>query len=331
MMLCKARFEEKKRNSLLVDPKKIRVSFSKEGVRPTATSWCFGPVAKADWDIPKPLPETRPETPKTPAPPQAETQAESTDFSDEIVVCIGRKGEFILEKGLERLISAQERNLEKVPVIVGLRHEEWAKMRRDVIRIVAERGFLHQPFNNPDIDGVSQHYGNHMRDTAMYGNERWDFISQNLPFSSGTALDIGAYFGYFCHRLEDLGFECFAVEMDRPNLRVLNRYRRIMGRRFTVWEKSIFEIERSEYDLVIALNVFHHLVRTMKGHDALIRFLQGLKCKAMFFETGKNIADAYKRFSDDEFIDFIFQHSVLKCSKKIGRAKEGRDVYLLTA
>ncbi|MBI5591086.1 MAG: hypothetical protein HY881_11450 [Deltaproteobacteria bacterium] len=159
---------------------------------------------------------------------------------DEIRIQIGRKGELLFEEGFHRLVVAQLLNLEKIPVIVFRRHEAWANLREHVKRIVLKLGFIHQPFNHPDIDILPQYYGNHLKDQAFYGNERWGYILNSLPVKQGTVLDIGAYFGYFCHRFEDLGFECYAVEFDRNDFQILKEYNDIMKNKFIVWEKNLY-------------------------------------------------------------------------------------------
>jgi SAM-dependent methyltransferase len=261
---------------------------------------------------------------------KTQVELQTGDLSDEIKVQIGRQGELLLERGLPRLIIAQLLNLDQIPVIVTRRDQEWDKLRQDIVKIVVQRGFFHQPFNHPDLDMIPQFYGRHRAGTATYGNERWDYIVNSLPVAKGTVLDIGSYFGYFAHRFEELGFECYAVEPDKENLAVLKRYRRMMSKTFTVWEESIFDIERFEFDIILALNIFHHLIKTRHDYEQLVAFLGKIRCKAMYFEPQQVLKDTYKSFTDEEFVNFVLSNSKLNHSHWLGRAKEGRDIYLLT-
>lgn len=250
---------------------------------------------------------------------------------DEIRVQIGRSGEFLFEEGLHRLVIAQALNISDVPVLVTRRHSDWAALREAVLRIVLQRGFIHQPFDHPDLDTLPLHFGNQLAKKAMYGNERWEYIKQSLPVQTGTVLDIGAYFGYFDHRFEELGFTCFAVEPDRENLAVLNLYRSMQGRKFTVWPQSIFAVEKYEFDVVLALNIFHHLVRTQADYERLVIFLQELDCRALYFEPDDNVGiNSFRHFSEHEFVNFIQTASGLNNVQYLGRAKEGRGLYLLS-
>ncbi len=261
------------------------------------------------------------------------TQVElgSDNLLDEIRVQIGRRGDILFEEGLHRLICAQLLELPLVPVLVTRRHTEWAQLRDAVLKIVLQRGFIHQPFDHPDLDSLPAQYGNELAANSFYGHERWDFIRDSLPFTNGAVLDIGAYFGYFDHRLEALGFDCFAVEPDAENLVVLNLYKAMQKRQFTVWSRSVFELERHEFDLVLALNIFHHLVRTQSDYEKLSAFLRRLRCRALYFEPDDNAGiDAYRHFSDSEFIEFVQTHTGLTKVQFLGRAKEGRGMYLLS-
>jgi 2-polyprenyl-3-methyl-5-hydroxy-6-metoxy-1,4-benzoquinol methylase len=255
----------------------------------------------------------------------------SKNVFDEIRIQIGRKGELLFEEGFHRLVVAQMLNLEKIPVVVYRRHKAWANLRKDVKKIVLKRGFFHQAFNHQDMDILPQWYGNELKDQAFYGNERWGYVLNSLPVKQGTVLDIGAYFGYFCHRFEDLGFECYAVELDKDNFKVLKEYRDMLGKKFTVWNKNMFEIERFDYDVVLAMNVFHHTVKTRENHEKLKAFLGRLRCKAMYFEPGlSDKPNVYKSYKEEEFVDFVISNSSLKHSRLLGHTKVGRNLYLLT-
>jgi len=261
------------------------------------------------------------------------SQIESGNISlDEVRVQIGRNGDFLFEEGLHRLVIAQHLNLKAIPVIVTRRHKEWADLRTDVLKVVAARGYIHQPFNHPDLDTLPRLYGKgRLKEKAMYGNERWEFIANNLPVDKGKVLDIVAYFGYFSPRFEEFGLYVYAVELNENYLSVLKRYREMKNKKFVVWEKSFLDIVKFDFDIVLALNVFHHLVKQKEEYDQLVAFLNRLDIKAMFFEPHQNTESySYKSFSDEEFIDFILTNSMLNQSRLLGRAKEGRNVYLLT-
>ena len=261
---------------------------------------------------------------------KTQKELKTDNILDEVKIQIGATGELILVEGKHRVTVAQRLRMDQIPVIVTQRHSEWDSLRQAVIDIVIQRGFFHQPFNHPDLDIIPQIYGNERKDKAMYGNERWHYIMNSLPIDNGTVLDIGSYFGYFAHRFEELGFMCYALEPDKENLTVLKQYRQMKEKKFIVWERYLCDIENYDFDIVLALNIFHHLVKTKHDYDQLVQFLSALRCQAMYFEPHKNAPSAYGSFSDDEFTQFVIDHSILKHSRWLGATKERRNVYLLT-
>jgi SAM-dependent methyltransferase len=249
---------------------------------------------------------------------------------DEVRIQVGRHGELLFEEGLHRLVIAQLLGLEKIPVLVFRRHAQWAELRDAVRRIVVRRGFMHQPFNHPDLDILPQWYGSELQDEAWYGDARWTQIEPSLPVPTGAVLDIGAYFGYFSHRFENLGFDCTAVELDRDNARVLRLYRDIMNRRFEIVQGSVFDLPRRAFDVVLALSVFHHLVKRREDHDRLAEFLRTLDCRALYFEPGDSGPAAFRRFSEEDFVKFVMTRSGLERCRPLGPTRVGRNLFLLT-
>lgn len=93
-------------------------------------------------------------------------------------------------------------------------------------------------------------------------------------------------------------------------------------------------MEHIDYNVVLALNIFHHFLKTEESYHNLIGFLNKLKVKEMFFEAHnpeefKNM-NVYKNYSEDEFVQFILKNSTLKKAQKIGIAQDGRKIFKLS-
>ena len=149
-------------------------------------------------------------------------------------------------------------------------------------------------------------------------------------------MDIGAQWGYFCHRFEEIGFDCYAVEISPIDVYFLEKLRRADNKKFTIIPKSIFDykdLENIEFDVVLALNIFHHFLIYEESYLKLVNLLHKLRVKEMFFEPhteeffqNKN---PYKNFSEKEFVQFILKNSKLNKSHYIGTAQDGRKIYKL--
>lgn len=109
-----------------------------------------------------------------------------------------------------------------------------------------------------------------------------------MAVRKGRLLDIGANLGYFCHRFEDEGFECYAVENSPTELFLLKRLQRAENKKFQIVGESIFnwsQVNQIHFDVVLALNVFHHAIKTKVSYHKLISLLQNLRMTELFFET----------------------------------------------
>jgi len=246
---------------------------------------------------------------------------------DEVVVAIARDGEFLFVDGRHRLSIAKLLNLSRIPVKVTRRHTDWFRFRQEILSYASEHdGNIYHPITHPDLTDIP----------AFHGEERFDIIAPHLSFSSGDLLDIGAHWGYFCHRFEEVGFNCVAVENDPVNLYFLRKLKIAERRHFTIIDRSVFDlIDRVEYDVVLALNIFHHFLKTESDYQKLIKLLGRLRMQVMFFQAhhpeGKQMLGAYRNYAADEFVDFILKHSNLNTAEYIGTARDGRPLYKLSA
>ncbi len=227
-------------------------------------------------------------------------------IKNKIKVGIGSKGEFILIDGIFYISLLKILNKKIIPIEVILRHPQWIKFCNEFFKFQAIHGEVYQPLIHPDLS----------LKTAYYSDERFKLIKDNLEIRTGAMLDIGANLGFFCHNFEDLGFNCYAVEIRPSNIYFMKKLRDIEGKKFKIVNKSIFDLKiKKEFDIVIALNIFHHFIREKKLHSELIEFLQKLKMKTMFFQPHnpdeKVMQNAYVNYNNREFVDFIIKFSCL--------------------
>lgn len=244
---------------------------------------------------------------------------------DEITVRIGRDGELLFEDGRHRLAIAKILDLPKIPVLVTWRHREWYKFRAEILDYAKRYGGrVYQPIMHPDLADIP----------VVHGDTRFELIRSNMPVEGGTLLDIGANWGYFCHRFEDEGFHCYAVEKSSRDFYFLDRLRLAERRRFAAIEASIFEFwEKSEFDVVLALNIFHHFLKTADDYDKLVQFLRRLRTRVLFFEPHltdeAQMAEAYRNLDHEAFVRFVAENTGLDQWQCIGFGQEGRPIYRL--
>jgi 2-polyprenyl-3-methyl-5-hydroxy-6-metoxy-1,4-benzoquinol methylase len=252
---------------------------------------------------------------------------------DEIDVNIGRNGEYLFQNGAHRLSIAKILGIKYVPVLVFVRHKKWQKFRDFVISYAQTlpRAKMYQPIVHPDLSDIPYDLEDHNCQDLMRA------IKHHLKKESGTMLDIGANLGYFCHKFENLGYQCWAVEQDPVTFEILRKIRIAEAKKFEVINKSIFEVDsvkKMKFDVILALNIFHHFLKEEKTFLQLKQLLRNLDTEEMFFEAHQyheeQMRDAYMNFTGPEFVDFILKNTSLVKSEVIYTAKNGRVVFKLS-
>jgi len=116
----------------------------------------------------------------------------------------------------------------------------------------------------------------------------------------------------------------------------MRRLRRAQKLTYTALLCDIVELAPvlAPFDVVLALAVFHHFIKTRAGYDRLVSLLQTLKMREMYFWASnpneEQMRGAYVHFDGDEFAEFIVDHSCLRTIEPLAEI-EYRRLYRLTA
>jgi 2-polyprenyl-3-methyl-5-hydroxy-6-metoxy-1,4-benzoquinol methylase len=252
---------------------------------------------------------------------------------DEIDVNIGRNGEYLFQNGVHRLSVAKILGIKSVPVMVFVRHKKWVEFRQFVVLHARQQssGKLYQPLVHPDLADIPYDLQSHNCQELM------ETIKDHLEKKKGVMLDIGANVGYFCHKFEDIGYRCYAVEVDPATFRILEKVKIAENKKFEIINKSIFEVEsikNMKFDVVVALNIFHHFLKAKTDFLKFEDLLKNLKTDVLFFEPhlyrDDQMKDAYVNYTETKFVDFLLSHTSLNKSEIIYTAKNGRKVFKLS-
>lgn len=246
---------------------------------------------------------------------------------DEVGINIGREGTLLFNNGRHRLTFAKMLNIPKIPVRVNVRHALWHQFKWRIWHYMQRNGGkVYAPLLHPDLEHVP----------SLHGHDRFEIIAPHIPPGSKTLLDIGAHWGYFCHRFEEMGLRCTAVENDPEAIYFLQKLRDASHKTFTVAPISIFDFVRQEnsFDVVLALNVFHHFLKARDDYDRLINLLQTLRTRVLFFEPHlpqePQMRDAYRNFQPDEFARFVAHAGGFSHITQLGTSADGRILYRLS-
>jgi len=245
---------------------------------------------------------------------------------DEITLRIDRNGGILCEDGRHRLAIAKLFYMTEIPVKISVRHSRWYRFRKEILNYAKEnKNRVYQRITHIDLSDIP----------SAHGDGRFKVMKPYLPVSKGDLLDIGAHWGYFSHKCEELGFNCHALEFDHVNLYFLRKLKKAENRKFEIIDKSVLDYRDKKYfSVVLALNIFHHLIKHEDSYYRLTEFLQNLNMNLMFFEPhlpdDPQMTGAFKNYNCDEFVEFVLKHTRLNHSKLIGEAEFNRPIYLLS-
>jgi SAM-dependent methyltransferase len=255
----------------------------------------------------------------------------------EIIVNISREGFPLFQDGRHRLAVARTLKINRIPVQILVRHEEWQAFRSFMQRMArgsggaAKEGFLYQDPIHFDLGDIP----------ALHGCEdRWEAMSANLPAGSGAALDIGCNLGYFCHGLERKGYSPIGVEYLPDIAYAAQKIARAEKMKFKIVEGDILSDETKvsigdgEFAVVVAVNIFHHFIKTEAGFKRLERFMKDLNCRTMFFEShhpdDPQMQGAYMNPTPAEFAQKIGEWGRFQFISPIYSAADGRTIFALS-
>jgi hypothetical protein len=93
-------------------------------------------------------------------------------------------------------------------------------------------------------------------------------------------------------------------------------------------------IQKQSFSVTLALNIFHHFIKTPEFHNKLTLLLNNLDTQVMIFESHntqeKQMNGAYKNYSPLEFVNFIIEESSLNYYEEITTIQEdGRTIFKL--
>ncbi|HEX2087173.1 MAG TPA: methyltransferase domain-containing protein [Solirubrobacteraceae bacterium] len=248
---------------------------------------------------------------------------------DEIRVAIQRDGRFLFLDGRHRLAIARALGLPEVPVRVCVRHLEWERLKDDIHEYASRRkGRVYQLIDHPDLRDVPAHHGTERAVILTRALGDYDARGKRL-------LDIGAHWGYMTQQFERLGFRCTAVEANKTCARIAGKLAVATESSYDVWRGDVFEFpDAEEYDVVLALSIFHHFIKTEELHAKLVAFLGRLSADVILFEP--HVSDppgqmrgAYRNYHPQEFADFVARHAGMSRTEHLGLAPDGRSLFKL--
>lgn len=172
--------------------------------------------------------------------------------------------------------------------------------------------------------------------------DKWVLIEEHLPKEAYTALDIGCNIGYYSFKMAQGGADhVLGIDIERGPLLIAEKLK-LLGRvgnvgfcTLAIEQKNVGLL--GQYDVILFLSVFHHLVYTygMDSAKDILQKLIGKTRKVLFFETGQGdqdfgeMAGAMPKINKDE-AEKYFTDLLLDCGaarvERLGETALKNDV-----
>jgi len=248
--------------------------------------------------------------------------------NDEIIVSIGRDGDLLFSNSAHRLAIVKILGLEKVPIKISVRHPDWIQFIKELSSYIDKNDIpLSHDFRHPDIEDLK---------SSKKGETLYEIISKNIPVKKGKLIDLGAGLGYFCHRFQNDGFNCYASECSSFQLKLLKQIKKVERYNFSITETPVLKtnyIRNNRFDVVLALNSFHYFLKTEETFNELILFLKNLDAKELYFQSPTTLSTTnrcdYKQYNPEEFVGVILEYSSLSNAELIGYTNDNTPLYKL--
>jgi hypothetical protein len=185
------------------------------------------------------------------------------------------------------------------------------------------KGRLYAPVDHPAFASLP----------TKWKPDRFELFKPYLEYQGGTALDIGSRWGYMAHRLEDMGYRVMANERSAKHLYFMRELRDLSGKRFEIVPGSIFDMKVIEYDVILALNIFHHFLKTNRNFKNLQNLLAWTKCRMMIYQSHSS-KERFKLDKANHYMEPAEMAKVLADRLSLPRVihigvNGGRDVFKL--
>lgn len=238
---------------------------------------------------------------------------------DNISIAIGRNGELLVFDGMHRYCIAKILGKKDIPVNIVVRHADWITKRDELIKKIGKTTY--NPIDHPDFEDIP----------STWTSWRFKVLFRDLRNEDiHTIIDLGAHYGYFASELAKEGYICTAIEKGRGYFEIMQQLKMTNPFWFKTQRADILLLEKIEADCILALNIFHHFLKTEETYKKLVDMLGKIKSNVMYFQAHSvdelQMVGAYKNYTPEEFCQFILENSQYSSCVLVGEVK-GRKIF----
>jgi len=249
---------------------------------------------------------------------------------DEIATAIDRDGQFLFINGKHRLSIAKVLDIPEIPVVVLIRHKKWLEFRKELIEFSKKspQKELDFCFTHPDLQDIP----------SLYDDSCFRIISQNKSVTQGTFLDISPNLGIFCHKFEDIGFKCYAIEEDQSSDYFLKKIKKIENKDFTIISSRFLNNSTNKdlfFDIALKLNFPQLIDERDEDFKKFMKLINNIKVKELFVGFSEFIGSKDKtndqNFNQEKIVNCIKELSYFNAATLIGKSNNEIIIYKLSS
>jgi hypothetical protein len=134
-----------------------------------------------------------------------------------------------------------------------------------------------------------------------------------------------------------VGYSALGIEYLPAVAYAARRIARAEKREFEVIEGDVLTDEVQErfvkknFSVVLAINIFHHFIKTEAGCRKLESLLKKLQTQTLFFQPHRSdelqMQGAYANFNTDEFVGFVKACGSFRSATAIHTSRDGRTLF----
>jgi len=251
-----------------------------------------------------------------------------TPVFDEITAAIDRDGQFLFINGKHRLAIAKVLDIPEIPVVVLIRHKKWLEFRKELIEFSKKspQKKLNFCFTHPDLQDIP----------SLYDDSCFQIINLNKSVTQGTFLDTSPNLGIFCHKFEDNGFICYAIEEDQSSDYFLKKIKKIENKDFTIISDEFLNNNTNKdlfFDIALNLNFSQFIDERDENFKRFMKIINKIKVKELFvgFSESRISIDKYndQNLNQEKIVNFIKDHSYFNAATQIGKSNNEIIIYKL--
>jgi len=235
---------------------------------------------------------------------------------DEVVLAVGRNGDYFFINGKHRLSIAKVLKIKEIPIIFLIRHKKWMIFRKRFSTFINQETTTNcANIQHPDLQDI-----NFIDCKEIFQKLREDLLSYN----NSLILSLGAKLGYICSKLEEIGFNCVAIEPNPMYYYFLTKLKEIEDWKFKIFQRIDSEkIKMTNFKIIF---IEDHFLINSNSFNEIIKYIKDYDVEIVYIKKNKNIRSSHFDNKLSLLINMIINNTNLSRLYKLFNSREVGEI-----